>query len=56
MVIPYNSPDPIFATKRLNSAADSQFVVAIRLAGIETLPGFLYDSILLLVFSAAEID
>ena len=52
MVIPYNSPDPIFPTKKPNSAAGSQSVVAIRLAGIETLPGFLNDSILLLVFSA----
>lgn len=56
MIVPYNSDQLIFATKKSNSAAASPFVVAIVLAGIKTLPGFLNACILIFVFSAANSD
>ncbi|KAL1310673.1 hypothetical protein AAFC00_000936 [Neodothiora populina] len=56
MIVPYNSTDLVFATKQSNSAAASPFVVAIKLAGIKGLPGFLNACILLFVFSASNSD
>lgn len=56
MVVPYDSPQLIFATDASTSAAASPFVVAIVIAGIPTLPGFLNGCILIFVFSAANSD
>ena len=56
MIVPYNSPKLAFATKQSNSAAASPFVVAIQLAGIKGLPGFLNACILIFVFSACNSD
>jgi amino acid transporter len=59
MIVPYNSPDLIFATSskvNASSASASPFVVAITLAGIKGLPGFLNGCILLFVFSASNSD
>jgi yeast amino acid transporter len=56
MLVPYDSKELAFATKQSNSAAASPFVVAIVLAGINTLPGFLNGCILIFVFSAANSD
>ncbi|PYH95812.1 amino acid permease [Aspergillus ellipticus CBS 707.79] len=55
-LVPYNSPDLIFATKQSSSAAASPFVVAIQLAGIPILPHILNACILVFVFSAANSD
>ncbi|KAK6537343.1 hypothetical protein TWF694_011535 [Orbilia ellipsospora] len=57
MIIPYNSPELIKATKQtFNSAAASPFVAAIRVSGIKVLPGFLNGCILIFVFSASNSD
>ncbi|EXJ87148.1 hypothetical protein A1O3_04107 [Capronia epimyces CBS 606.96] len=56
MIVPYNSPKLAFATKQSTSAAASPFVVAIVLAGIDVLPGFLNGCILVFVFSAGTSD
>ncbi|KAF3908281.1 hypothetical protein AA313_de0205838 [Arthrobotrys entomopaga] len=57
MIIPYNSPELIKATKQsTNSAAASPFVAAIRVSGIKVLPGFLNACILIFVFSASNSD
>ncbi|KAK5126175.1 hypothetical protein LTR08_005014 [Meristemomyces frigidus] len=56
LIVPYNSDLLIFATKSSTSAAASPFVVAIQIAGIKTLPGFLNGCILIFVFSAANSD
>lgn len=56
MIVPYNSPELIFASKKSNSASASPFVVAISLAGIKGLPGFLNACILIFVFSASNSD
>ena len=56
MIVPYNSDRLIFATKKSSSAAASPFVVAIQIAGIHGLPGFLNACILIFVFSAANSD
>ncbi|EXJ83321.1 hypothetical protein A1O1_06942 [Capronia coronata CBS 617.96] len=56
MIVPYNSPKLAFATKQSTSAAASPFVVAIMLAGIDVLPGFLNGCILIFVFSAGTSD
>lgn len=56
MLVPYNSPELLFANKKSNSAAASPFVVAIKLAGIKSLPGILNACILLFVFSASNSD
>jgi amino acid transporter len=49
MIVPYDSKLLAFATDASTSAAASPFVVAIRLAGIDTLPGFLNGCILIFV-------
>ena len=56
MNVPFNSDQLIFASKKSNSAAASPFVVAIKLAGVDVLPGFLNGCILLFVFSASNSD
>jgi amino acid transporter len=56
MIVPYNSPDLAFATGASTSAAASPFVVAIKLAQIDVLPGFINGCILIFVFSAANSD
>jgi amino acid transporter len=56
LIVPYNSRDLIFANKKSNSASASPFVVAIKIAGISGLPGFLNACILLFVFSASNSD
>ncbi|KAI9927661.1 hypothetical protein MW887_003282 [Aspergillus wentii] len=55
-LVPYNSPELVFATNQSSSAAASPFVVAIVLAGIPILPHILNACILLFVFSAANSD
>ncbi|KAF2397984.1 amino acid permease Dip5 [Trichodelitschia bisporula] len=57
LIVPYNSPDLIFANKvTTSSASASPFVVAVKLAGIKSLPGILNACILLFVFSASNSD
>ncbi|KAI7624622.1 dicarboxylic amino acid permease [Hortaea werneckii] len=56
MLVPYDSDRLAWATKQSSSAAASPFVVAIQLAGIKVLPGFLNACILIFVFSAANSD
>jgi amino acid transporter len=56
MIIPYNSPQLIFATKKSNSASASPFVAAIQVAGIKALPGILNACILLFILSACNSD
>ncbi|KAF4312371.1 Amino acid/polyamine transporter I [Botryosphaeria dothidea] len=56
MIVPYDSDDLVFATKQSNSAAASPFVVAIKIAQIDALPGILNGCILLFVFSASNSD
>ncbi|KAI9753072.1 MAG: oligosaccharyl transferase glycoprotein complex, beta subunit [Chaenotheca gracillima] len=58
MLVPYDSPDLIFANKNSGtaSASASPFVVAIKLSGINALPGILNGCILLFVLSASNSD
>lgn len=56
MLVPYDSEELAFATKASSSASASPFVVAIKLAGINALPGILNGCILLFVFSASNSD
>lgn len=56
MLIPYNHPDLVFATKQSTGANASPFVAAIKLSGIRHLPGILNGCILLFVFSASNSD
>ena len=56
MLVPYNSKELAFANKASSSASASPFVVAVKLAGIDALPGILNGCILLFVFSAANSD
>lgn len=56
MLVPYDSEELAFAVKASSTAAASPFVVAIKLAGIEALPGILNGCICLFVFSAANSD
>lgn len=56
MIVPYNSKKLAFANKQSTSAAASPFVVAIQLAGIPVLPGFVNGCILIFVLSAANSD
>ncbi|TKA62333.1 hypothetical protein B0A49_12215, partial [Cryomyces minteri] len=56
MNVPYNSKQLAFAAAKSNSASASPFVVAISLAGVKTLPGFINGCILLFVFSASNSD
>ncbi|KAJ5963341.1 uncharacterized protein N7479_003217 [Penicillium vulpinum] len=54
MLVPYNSPDLIFATKAKSSAAASPFVVAMK--QVAALPHIINGCILVFVFSAANSD
>jgi amino acid transporter len=54
MIVPYNSKLLKTANSSSTSAKASPFVVAIEIAGIKVLPGFLNGCILLFVFSAAN--
>jgi len=58
MIVPYDSQKLIFANSKssTSSASASPFVVAITLAGIDGLPGFVNGCILLFVFSASNSD
>jgi amino acid transporter len=57
LIVPYDSPDLIFANKPGNAGASaSPFVVAIKRAGISGLPGFINACILIFVFSASNSD
>ncbi|KAI9684801.1 MAG: hypothetical protein M1829_000176 [Trizodia sp. TS-e1964] len=57
MIVPYNSPELIFATTKVSgNAAASPFVVAIQISGIEGLPAVLNACILVFVFSASNSD
>ncbi|EGP88815.1 unnamed protein product [Zymoseptoria tritici ST99CH_3D1] len=56
MCVPYNSDELAFAKKAKLGAAASPFVAAIKLAGIDVLPGLLNACILIFVFSAANSD
>jgi amino acid transporter len=56
MLVPYDSPQLAFANKKTAKASASPFVLAIRLAGIKTLPGLLNACILLFTFSASNSD
>ncbi|RDL37814.1 putative Dicarboxylic amino acid permease [Venustampulla echinocandica] len=58
MLVPYNSTELIDSNsnKNSNTASASPFVVAIKLSGIQTLPGIFNACVLLFVFSAANSD
>ena len=56
MIVPYNSPQLIFANKQTSNASASPFVVAISISGIDVLPGFLNGCFLLFTFSASNSD
>jgi yeast amino acid transporter len=56
MLVPYNSPELLFANKASSSASASPFVVATELSGIKHLPGILNGCILLFVFSTSNSD
>jgi yeast amino acid transporter len=56
MVVPYNSKLLLTANSASTSANASPFVVAVKIAGIEALPGVLNGCILLFVLSAANSD
>lgn len=57
MIIAYDDPVLVAATKqKFNSAAASPFVAAIKISGINVLPGFLNGCILIFVFSASNSD
>lgn len=54
MLVPYDSPDLVFATKAKSSAAASPFVVAMK--QVAALPHIINGCILVFVFSAANSD
>lgn len=56
MLVPYDSEELAFAAKANSGAAASPFVVAVKLAGIQSLPGIINGCILLFVFSASNSD
>lgn len=57
MLVPYNSPQLIFATTKATTGANaSPFVVAVKLAGIHGLDHVINGAICLFVFSAANSD
>lgn len=56
MLVPYNSRELLFANNAKSSASASPFVVAIKLSGIQKLPGILNGGILIFVLSAANSD
>jgi amino acid transporter len=56
MLVPYDSPQLDQANKQKTGAAASPFVLAVRLAGIQHLPGILNACILIFTFSASNSD
>jgi amino acid transporter len=56
MLVPYDSKQLAFANQATTKASASPFVVAIKIAGIKTLPGLLNACILLFTFSASNSD
>ena len=56
MLVPYDSPLLVFASKASTSAAASPFVVAIKLAGIDALPGIFNGCLLVFILSAGTSD
>jgi amino acid transporter len=56
LIVPYNSPDLAFANEQNTGASASPFVVAAKLAGVQSLPGLINGCILVFVFSAANSD
>ncbi|KAK6206708.1 amino acid permease [Colletotrichum tabaci] len=56
MVVPYNSPELVFAAKAKTSAAASPFVVAITIAKIKGLDHVINACLVIFVFSAANSD
>ena len=53
MVVPYNSPQLVFATKQVTNAAASPFVVAVKISGIKGLDHVVNACLLIFVISAA---
>ncbi|KAH7141052.1 amino acid permease/ SLC12A domain-containing protein [Dactylonectria macrodidyma] len=56
MLVPYDSPELIFASKAKTSASASPFVVAATLAGVDILPHIINACILVFIFSACNTD
>lgn len=58
MIVPYNSPDLVFASKKgiAAGASASPYVVAVKLSGIHALPDIINACILVFVFSASNSD
>ena len=56
LLVPYDSPELLFANTKGKTAAASPFVVAVQLAGIKTLPSILNGCIFVFNFSAANSD
>lgn len=57
MIVPYNSDELAFANDQSNPGASaSPFVVAAKLAGVQTLPHIINACILIFVFSASNSD
>ncbi|KAI5480664.1 hypothetical protein MNV49_007591 [Pseudohyphozyma bogoriensis] len=56
LIVPSNDPQLLLANKAATSAAASPFVVAIKRANINALPGIINAAILLFVLSAANSD
>ncbi|TKW48610.1 Dicarboxylic amino acid permease [Colletotrichum tanaceti] len=56
MVVPFNSPELVFAAKSKTSAAASPFVVAITIAKIKGLDHVINACLVIFVFSAANSD
>ncbi|CAO1630068.1 unnamed protein product [Sympodiomycopsis kandeliae] len=56
LIVPADSPELLGATKSKSNASASPFVVAIKIAGINALPGILNACFLVFTFSAANSD
>ncbi|KAK7420583.1 amino acid transporter [Neonectria magnoliae] len=56
MLVPYDSPELVFANKETTGASASPFVVAADLAGIRVLPHIINACICVFVFSASNSD
>ncbi|KAH8729812.1 amino acid permease [Ilyonectria robusta] len=56
MIVPYNSPQLVFATAAKTGASASPFVVAAELAGVRAIAHVLNGCILVFVFSASNTD
>lgn len=56
MLVPYDSPELVFATKERTGASASPFVVAAILSGIDVIPHIINACICVFVFSASNSD